>query len=251
VGQRSARPLCRLHCLDVRLSPVVAEPQGDARTEPGVTLLYLLALWLVAGLVSVGASRRWALAASAISPAVVAILTLLTLAPPRIEELFLDNRLEGTIGYRNGEAAFLLVPLWVAIYLAVSRSVSPILRGIILAGAVFSVDLAVLTQSRGAMVAMVAPLPVFFLISGQRLRGLFAFAPIALALWLTFPELNAVYLAFQSGESAPTALSQALPGVWLTAVWAGLYGVLWGLMDRRWELTASVTRLLSGRVICR
>src|SRR5215210_1172485 len=192
--------------------------QGDAWVGAGQSLLYLLVFWLALGLVSLGASRRWVLAASALGPAIVAALTLLSLTPPRIEELFENSRLEGTIGYRNGEAAFLLVPFWVAIYLAGSRSVNPILRGLILAGATLGVDVAVLTQSRGAMVAMIVSLLVFFLFSGQRLRGFFALVPVALALLFTFPGLNEVYLAFVNGESAPAAVGAVLPTVGLSAL---------------------------------
>src|SRR5215207_2261859 len=223
-----------------------APNQGDAWVGAGQTLLYLLAFWLVLGLVSLGASRQWVLAASALGPAVVAALTWFALTPTRIEELFQDNRLEGTVGYYNGEAAFFLVPFWVAIYVAGSRSVNPILRGLILGGATLGVDLAVLTQSRGAMVAIAVSLPVFFLISGQRLRGFFALAPAAIALLFTFPGLNEVYLAFVNGESAPAAVRAVLPAVWLTTLGVGLYGTLWGFLDRRWELTSSATRPLGG-----
>ena len=101
-----------------------------------------------------------------------------------------------------------MVPLWAAVYLAGSRRVNPILRGLVLAGAVLSVEVAVLTQSRGAMVAMAVSLPVFFLLSGQRLRGLFALAPIAVALLGTFPGLNEVYLAFLNEESAAAAIER-------------------------------------------
>ena len=221
--------------------------RGDAWLGAGQTLLYLLAFWVTTGLVSLGATRRWVLAASVMGPAIVAALTLLSLTPPRIEELFTsDGRLEGTIGYRNGEAAFLLVSFWAGIYISGSRSVSPLLRGLILAGSVLSVDLAVLTQSRGAMVAMAISLPVFFLFSGQRVRGLFALAPVALALLFTFPSLNEVYQALVNDEEAPAVLIGALPTVWLAAAGAGLYGFLWGLVDRRWELTSSVTRFIGG-----
>ncbi len=219
--------------------------RGDAWLGAGQTLLYFLVFWLSLNLVSLGASRRWVLAASVIGPAVVAALTLLALTP-RIDELFTNNRLVGTVVYYNGEAAFLLVPFWAAVYLAGSPRVNPILRGLVLAGTVLAVDLAVLTQSRGAMVAMAVSLPVFFLVSGQRLRGLLALAPIALALLITFPGLNGVYLAFQNGESAPEAILGALPSVWLAATGAGLYGVLWGLIDRRWEITSNATRLIGG-----
>jgi hypothetical protein len=222
--------------------------RGDAWLGAGQTLLYVLAFWLAVSLLSLGASRRWVLAASVIGPAIIAALTLLAVAT-RVDDLFVSNRLIGTVGYYNGEAAFLLVPFWAAVYLAGSRRVNPILRGLILAGTVLSVDVAVLTQSRGAMVAMAISLPVFFLISGQRLRGFFALAPVALALFITFPDLNAVYLAFLNEEPAQAALEQALPTVWLTAAGTGLYGLLWGLVDRRWRPPSSVTRVIGGIVL--
>ena len=219
--------------------------QGDAWLGAGQTLLYLLVFWVALGLVSLGASRTWALAASAIGPAIVAAFTLPTLST-HIDDLFQEDRLLGTVNYYNGEAAFLLVPFWAAVYLAGSRSVSPILRGAVLAGATLCVELAVLTQSRAAMVAMAVSLPVFFLISEKRLRGLFALAPIALALLVTLPGLNDVYLAFPNQEAVAAAIEHILPTVWLSAAGAGLYGLLWGLLDQRRELTSSVTRVIGG-----
>jgi hypothetical protein len=45
-------------------------------------------------------------------------------------------------------------------------------------------------------VAMAVSMLVFFVFSGQRLRGLLALAPVAAALFLAVPGLNEVYLAF-------------------------------------------------------
>jgi uncharacterized membrane protein (UPF0127 family) len=219
--------------------------RGDAWLGAGQTVLYLLAFWLTVGLFSLGASRRWVLAASVLGPAIVAAFTLPELAP-RLGEFFDAYRLVGTVGYFNGEAAFLLVPFWAAVYLAGSRRVNPIVRGAALAGAVLSVDLAVLAQSRGAMVAMAASLPVFFLFSGQRLRGLLALAPVAGALAVAFPGLNGVYQAFVGGDSAAAAIEGVLPTVWLTAAGAGLYGLLWGLIDLRWSPPSGLTRAVGG-----
>jgi hypothetical protein len=230
--------------------------QGDAWLGAGQTLLYLLAFWLSLGLVSLGASRRWALVASSIGPATVATFTLLALTPRisdfldkfSLDAFFVYNRLMGTVGYPNAEAAFLLVPFWASVYLAGSYQVNPLLRGLVLAGAVLSFETAVLTQSRGAMVTMAVSLPIFFLVSGQRLRRFFALAPIVLTLFATFPSLNAVYQAApnQYEAAAQVALPRALPSVWLAAAGAGLYGILWRLVDRRWELTSSVTRFIGG-----
>lgn len=222
---------------------------GDAWLGAGQTLLYLLAFWVASALVATGASRRWVLAASVLGPSVVAAFTLSALGP-RLGDMFEDDRLVGTVGYYNGEAAFLLVPLWVAVYLGGSRRVNPILRGSALGGAVLCLDLAVLTQSRGAMVATAVSLPVFFLLSGQRLRGLLALLPLVAALWVAFPGLNGVYLAFSGGEApVETLLGLVLPTVWLTAALAGLYGACWGLVDRRWEPPGNAVRLAGAAVL--
>jgi len=216
--------------------------RGDAWLGAGLTILYLLTFWLTVTFIALGASRRWILAASAIGPAIIAAFTLPTLTS-RIGELFDNDRLIGSVGYYNGEVAFLLVPFWVAVYLAGSRRVNPILRGALLAGVVLSVAVAVLTQSRGAMVAMAFSIPIFFLFSGQRLRGLLALAPVVAALALTFPGLNDVYLSFINEGDPTAALDRVVPTVWLTAAGAGLYGLLWGIADRRWRPPIGAVRV--------
>ncbi|CAN5807237.1 hypothetical protein BH23ACT11_BH23ACT11_01050 [soil metagenome] len=215
--------------------------QGDAWFGATTTLFYLLAFWVVLAFVTLGASRRWALAASSIGPALVAAFTLPNLAP-NIEDLFQNNRLVGSVGYYNGEAAFLLVPFWVSVYLAGSRRVNPLVRGVVLAGAVLGAEVAVLTQSRGAMVAIAVSLPVFFLFSGKRLRGLLALVPIVAALFVAFPGLNQVYLEFLNEGSPAAAVREVVPTVWLTAIGAGVYGLLWGLLDSWWRPPVAVAR---------
>jgi hypothetical protein len=221
---------------------------GDAWLGAGQTYLYLLAFLVTVALVALGASRRWVLAASVIGPAVIAGLTLRALGP-RIGELFYNDRLVGTVGYSNGEAAFLLVSFWVAIYLGGSRCVHPVLRGAVLAGATLSLSLAVFTQSRGAMVALAVSLPVYFLLSGQRLRGLLALAPVAVALLVLFPDLNRVYLALSNGGDVVAALHRALPAVWFGAGAAGLFGLCWGFVDARWRPPANMVRVVGGAVL--
>lgn len=222
--------------------------RGEAWVGAGQTLLYLLVFWITVTLIGLGASRRWVLAASAIGPGLVAAFTLPVLTPD-VQELFRDDRLLGTIGYYNGEAAFLLVPFWASVYVAGSRHVNPFVRGIVLAGAVLGSEVAVLAQSRGAMVAMAISLPVFFLLSGKRLRGLLALLPIAAALFVTFPGLNEVYLEFLNDGSPATALRQVIPTVWLSAAAVGLYGLLWGFVDQRWRPGAGTMRVAGGIAI--
>jgi len=82
----------------------------------------LLAMLVATALVVMGASRRWVLAASVIGLAVVAAYTVLSVGTSR-GELFGEGRLIRTVGYYNGEAAFLLVPFWAAVYVAGSPRV--------------------------------------------------------------------------------------------------------------------------------
>lgn len=227
--------------------------RGDAWSGAGLTSLYLFALCLTVALTLVGASRRWVLTAAAVGPAVVAGYTLLALVSSP-GAFFEDGRLAGTVGYYNGEAAFLLVPFWTAVYVAGSRHVPAVLRAVALAGAVVGADVAVLTQSRGAMVAMAVSLPVFFVFSGQRLRGLLALAPVAAAVLAAFPALNGVYQALSGGGAAGPALQGASAVVWPAAAAAGAYGLLWGLLDRWWTPSPALTRVagaaaLAGAVV--
>lgn len=223
------------------LSLLWSPNRGDAWVGSGLTLLYLIAFWLVATLVALGASRRWTLAASAFGPGLVALYTILTL-PINIDDYFVSNRFMGTVGYYNGEAAFLLVPFWVSIYVAGTRRIHPVIRAVALAGAVFGAEVAVLAQSRGAMVAMAVSLPVYFLFSGQRLRGFFALVPPIAAVIVTFPYLNEVYQEFLRGGDPRAELESVTSLIWLTTLGAGVYGLVWGILDRRWGRNPNVGR---------
>jgi hypothetical protein len=84
----------------------------------------------------------------------------------------------GSVSYYNGEAAFLLIPFRVGIYLAGSCLVNPALRGLVLAGVLCSMEVAVLMQSRGAMIVTAVSLPVFFLSSCSQASGYAACSPL-------------------------------------------------------------------------
>ncbi len=222
--------------------------KGDAWVGAGQTLLYVLVFGVTVAFLTLGASRRWVLAASALGPAAIAALTTRRLSQGP-KSFLQDGRLDGTVGYYNGEAAFLLVPFWIAIYLGGSRKVNPLLRGLVLAGASLSLEVSVLAQSRGALVAMALSLPVFFLFSGQRVRGVIALAPVALALVLSFPHLNEVYLASINGGDLPSAAADAASSIWISAASVGIFGALWGLLDRAWEPPAALVKVVGGVVL--
>lgn len=223
--------------------------RGDAWFGAGLTLLYLLVFWVSATLVAMGASRRWTMAAMSIGPGVVAAL-----AVPRLvtetEDIFVLSRLLGTAGYFNAQAAILLVSFWISIYVAGSRRIHPALRAAALASATLGVQVAVLTQSRGAMVALAVSLPVFFLLSGRRLRALISFIPIAAFLFVAFPDLNRVYLEMQGGGSGQSAaIDRATLVIWVMAFEAGIYGLAWGVLDRKWRPPGEFARAVGSAAL--
>ena len=221
--------------------------RGDAWAGAGQTSLYLVAFALTV-YVAAGASRRRMLTAWVLATSVVAGLTLLVLASDP-EGMFRRHRLIGTVGYHNAEAAFLLMPFWSAIYLSASRRAHPALRGAALGGAVLCAAVAVMAQSRGAMVAMALSIPVFFLLSGNRLRGLLALAPVAAALMVVFPDLNHVYVALSDGATPSNAANGVATTVWSASGAAALYGLAWGVVDRRWRPPAPVVRAVGGMAV--
>lgn len=224
--------------------------RGDAWSGAGLTLLYLLAFWVSTTLVAMGASRRWTLAAMAIGPGVVAALTVPGLVS-QTEELFELSRLQGSAGYFNSQAALLLVSFWISMYVAGSRRIPPALRAAALASAMLGVQVAALTQSRGAMVALAVSLPVFFLLSGHRLRALIALAPVAAFLFVAFPDLNRVYLEMQSGgsEQSAAAIDRATLVIWVMAFEAGIYGFVWSVLDRKWRPSGELARAAGGAAL--
>lgn len=219
-----------------------APNRGEAWSGASLTLLYLLVVLTTVALIIAGASRRWALAGAVIGPAVAAAFTVLAF-DSNLGGMFENGRLEGTVGYYNGQAAFLLVSFWTAMYLAGSPRVNPVLRAAVLASSVINVEVAVLTQSRGGMVAVALSLLVFFLLSGQRVRGLLALAPVIVALLIAFPGLNQIYLAFSEGGDPTAVAGRVTPVIWLTTLGAGLYGLLWGLLDRGWQPSRTAVRV--------
>ncbi len=236
------------------LSILWSANRGDAWYGSSLTLVYLIVFWVAATLAAVGLSRRLALAALSIGPGVVALLTVPMLASGATENgnFFLDGRLMGPAGYFNAQAAFLLVSFWSGIYVAGSRRVNPLLRGLSLSSTVVCLEVAILTQSRGTAVAFAASLLVFFLFSGRRLRGLLAFAPVAGCAVFAFSDLNEVYLQLRLSETVTgaglDAIDRAGTVILASAVAAALYGLAWGFLERSWRPTASLTQ--AAGVVC-
>jgi len=78
---------------------------------------------------------------------------------------------------------------------------------------------------------------------------LLALLPLAVALSVAFPGLNGVYVTLSEQGDAAAALRGALPIVWLGAAGTGLYGLVWGFVDKRWRPTTRSVRVTGGLVL--
>jgi hypothetical protein len=207
------------------LSILWADDQGAALEGADRTLLYaavfaLFALWpqrlrgaaLVAG--------AWTLGMGVL--ALVTLLHLGTADAPRT--LFHEDRLIDPAGYANAAAALWLMPLWPAVTFAASPRVPWALRGVLAGVAVLFLDVALLSQSRGSVLAIPACLILFVAFVPGRLRHLAVLVPIGLAAAAAAPTVLDVGPAALDGTDAALrdAVHSCLRVVLVASVAAGL-----------------------------
>jgi O-antigen ligase len=109
--------------------------------------------------------RVFALAAGA-----AAVYTLARMLAGSAGPLFFGHRLNGPLGYINGEAGLFLMGLWPLVAEA-ERARTAVVRGAALAGAVLVGNLVVLTQSRAIVPAIVGVVLLVLLLPGRLRRG--------------------------------------------------------------------------------
>jgi hypothetical protein len=101
------------------------------------------------------------------------------------ESAFLAGRLDDPIGYRNGTAALFVLAFWPLLCVAATRKVSTLLRAPAFAIALLALGMALMTQSRGALIGFVAGGAVAVLVGPDRLRR----------AWLSIVALGAIAIA--------------------------------------------------------
>lgn len=230
------------------LSIAWAGVPGDAWDGAGRTALYLIvftlfALWRVPAW-----SALVLLGVFALGVAVLGFATIV--AAGRAEDAglyFIRGRLIDPIGYVNGDAALFVLAFWPAFFLASRREVPTALRPVFLAAAGVLLQLALLPQSRGAVLAFPLVLLVYLALVPGRVRTVVFLLPLAVALAIVFRQLldlseepTGADLADASGSVAGT--------IALTAVALFAVGLAFALLDRRVELSLK-TRELAARVL--
>jgi O-antigen ligase/polysaccharide polymerase Wzy-like membrane protein len=122
--------------------------------------------------------------------------------------LELDGTLEFPLGYRNANAAFFAIALWPALGLASRRAGAWPVRAAALATATLCLDLAMLSQSRGALPAGAVALCIYLLFATDRARRLAWLALAALPALLILPSLVDLYHAGNTDAPLRSALDE-------------------------------------------
>lgn len=234
------------------LSILWADDQGAAWEGTNRTLLYLAVFALFALWPQRPATAGWVLGAWTLALGALATITLLRVAGGDPLGMFVDDRLADPAGYPNAAAATWMVAVWPAVTLAAARAVPWWLRGLFAAAAVVLIEVALLSQSRGSVLAIPFTLLVLVAVVPGRLRHLAVLLPIGGAVAAAAPavlDLGPPALAHDVAATAAQA-DVVLRQVLLAAVAAGV--VVAGaalLAARRPPGRATVERVRRGWTI--
>jgi UDP-GlcNAc:undecaprenyl-phosphate GlcNAc-1-phosphate transferase len=183
-------------------------------------------------------SAFWLVGAIATTAVAVAVATLIKMLGADASSLFVAGRLDGPLGYINGQASFYLLALWPCVALAEQRR-WPALSGVGMAAASVLASLLVLSQSRGvALATIVSALLVLCLVPG-RLRRAWAFVVIGGGLAIAMPKLLDVYDQGLAGTVPTDVASAAAVAALLSGAFAG---IVWGLVTWAGQRSESVGR---------
>jgi tetratricopeptide (TPR) repeat protein len=207
-----------LYTLLSYLSIAWAAVPGDAWEGANRTLLYLLvfalfALWAQQPLSAALLLGAWTLAMVGLAAFVLVHVD----SASNIAGLFGEGRLKYPAGYENAAAAMWAMVMWPALLLATSATVPWWLRAVFAGGVVLLADLALLSQSRGALYATPVMLVLIFVFVPGRVRTFVVLAPIALAIGLTTPAVLHVGDRLEGGADARAALHTATAQVFVAA----------------------------------
>ncbi len=132
--------------------------------------------------------------------------------------------LDKPLGYHNANAAFFLIALFAAIGLATDPDRDWRLRGTMVGTATICAGLAILSQSRGSVLAAIAALIVFIALSRSRLRAATYLGIAALPVALATPLLLDVYSTATDEDDVLGPLHVAAAALGVAAVIAALAG---------------------------
>jgi hypothetical protein len=170
-----------------------AGARGDAWDAANRSLLYLTVFALFAGLPWRPGEAAGVLAAFALAITAVGLWAVATALSGSDGAAFADGRLRGPVGYENATAALLLAAFWPALILAARRSTRAVPRALLLMAAGLLMQMVVLAQSRGSVLAVAVSLALALSLHGDRGRLLLFLAAVAVTTAASLPALLGVY----------------------------------------------------------
>jgi hypothetical protein len=160
-----------------------------------------------------------------------------------------DATLRFPLGYRNAEAAFLFISLWALLALAVESEVRWPLRAAMLAAITVLLELLVLAQSRGSILAAAVALVVYLTLSPRHLK---AMAYLALALAPALIAVPTLLHVFQRGvgpELLPDLRDSARAIGWTFVLSLGLSAVFLGAVEPRIRIAPDTSKRLTRGLV--
>jgi O-antigen ligase len=218
-----------------------------ARDDALLVLLYTIAF--VTPLVTLR-SQADRLAASVVAVFAVSLLALATVfevaTAAHATDVFTFQRLAFPVTYWNGAAAVVLVGFWPALALSSDRRLGIVVRTGALAGATAMLTCWLMTQSKGALLALLLSGVVVLVLARDRQRIL---VPAFLVTALTAAGSAALTAPYRAGEKQLLgSIHQAGYVAFGLVCAAGILGLVYVRVDQRIVLSASARRL-TGRLL--
>jgi UDP-GlcNAc:undecaprenyl-phosphate GlcNAc-1-phosphate transferase len=209
------------------LSTAWAESGERALTEANRWMLYAALLGVLLSLLRTDRLGKVLLATTTAAVLGVGVWMLGGMALGAGGGLFLDGRLQGLLGYINGQAAYLLLGFWPLVALAEHARRSPV-RGLAAAGATLLAALVLLSQSRAVVPAIVVSAAVLLVAIPGRQRRAWVLLVIAAGIAVLAGPLLAVYASVDGGAATTEAIRGAALATMLVAP---AVGVVWALLS--------------------
>jgi hypothetical protein len=198
------------------LSLLWAPSRGDAWDGANRTLLYLVVFALFAAVPWTARRAGMGLGAFVIVVAGIGVGALVSAVAGAATSAFVDGRLAAPTDYENASGALILMAFWPAIVLAARREAPAPVRATMLAAAGILVDLGILAQSRGSLIAGGVSLVAAVWVVPHRGRLLIALGAVAVTTLAALPLLLRVYASDASARE--TAVTRAGAAVAVAAV---------------------------------
>lgn len=153
--------------------------------------------------------------------------------------LYVGGRLVAPISYVNAAAAFFLVGFWPALVLAAQRGFHALVRGAAVAAAAAMLAGWLMTQSKGAAVALLLSAVAVFAVLPGRLRLL---VPTALVSALVLTQYYPLTAPFRDPEDVDVVRHAGTVAL-LVAAAALVLGIAYALVDERLTLSPQARKL--------